>query len=188
MHCINYLIWSKRIGTKNLGRKKEINIRFRSISELLPHVAPKLLAIGPWKTLRPLHFDCLLEHRSLSPSHSGPNLQSSLAVHRKNSDTLSLLSTEDFRFSLHKFPWTSICCLRYVMLWVAWGKSSRSRRKCISPWRLPNNTTLIPSTDLHPAPEAWRSSRAGPRKISQPTLKFSSPHDLNLRRSQVYPG
>jgi hypothetical protein len=47
MHCVNYVIWSKGIGTKNLGRKKEINIRFRSISELLPHVAPKLLAIGP---------------------------------------------------------------------------------------------------------------------------------------------
>ncbi len=148
MHCVNYLIWSKGIGTKNLGRKKEINIRFRSISELLPHVAPKLLAIGPWKTLRPLHFDCLLEHRSLSPSPSGPNLQSSLAVHRKTPTHSCSSSRQKISvFPYKKFPWTSICCLRYVMLWVAWAKSSRSRRKWISPWHLPTTQpSFLPPT------------------------------------------
>lgn len=122
MHCINYLIWSKRIGTKNLGRKKEINIRLRSISELLSNVAPKLLAIGPWKTLRPLHFDCLLEHRSLSPSPSGPNLQTSLAVHRKTPT-----HSRSSRQKISVFPYINSPEPRYVacdMLCCGWHEWS----------------------------------------------------------------
>jgi hypothetical protein len=94
----------------------------------------------------------------------------------KNSDTLwLLLSTEDFCFSLQKISLTldmlpAIC---YVV--GGMSKVQPSQKKVHFSMAPAYNTTLIPSTDLHPAPSAWRSSRAGPRKISQPTLNFFLP-------------